>query len=571
MLCLLAAMRGVWQQSALAAPTLEVRDRFEIRMDPIRRDHDKIVVSGEVVRASTGLGAAHRRVRVQVASHQVIALTDESGFFQRKLIAAGEGEHHLSVDVDATSFLDAAHFEIANFRIDKRSVSIALSGPTEIEDNEGSLVLGVRLSSSDGPISVPLVVDYFLVEADGSTKQLGELHTHEDRPTTLAIPVSLLGNATHKELRLVFAGNDDLDKAIATHKFVLRATSELTLNMATSQIGYEDSMALHGSLRSRSGAPIAKAIVAVERAGVAIAHSKTDALGAFSIRIRGKQLGAGPALLQATYTPTESWRERARSKPFRIEVATPKPPSLRLLVVVFFATCLALLSFGLLRWRPWKRWRESMRSKKTSQLFASVDNRDSPLQTGLSTSTTRLRSTLSKPQHVDIRGTVRDALKHSGIASAHIEIDEATFIEADMQGEFATKNLSAGRYPIRVQANGFMSETFTVNIPHRGELHRASVSLLPVREKIFELYKEALIPHLPEARLWGILTPRQILDSVRSTRQEASLAALTNFVEECFFSQRIQNEEIVLRARSLIAAFESSIAQEKRHTQSPRA
>ena len=93
---------------------------------------------------------------------------------------------------------------------------------------------------------------------------------------------------------------------------------------------------------------------------------------------------------------------------------------------------------------------------------------------------------------------------------------------------------------------------FAVSIPHRGELRGVRVDLVPVRERVFQLYRRAAEPVLPEARLWGIWSPRQIVDHVRSKRPSPALAELTDFVEEVYFSSRLAAETVLpqgLRAR----------------------
>jgi hypothetical protein len=66
-----------------------------------------------------------------------------------------------------------------------------------------------------------------------------------------------------------------------------------------------------------------------------------------------------------------------------------------------------------------------------------------------------------------------------------------------------------------------------------------------VRERVFQLYRRAAEPVLPEPRLWGIWSPRQIVDHVRSKRPSPELAKLTDFVEEVYFSSRLADEAMV--------------------------
>jgi hypothetical protein len=65
---------------------------------------------------------------------------------------------------------------------------------------------------------------------------------------------------------------------------------------------------------------------------------------------------------------------------------------------------------------------------------------------------------------------------------------------------------------------------------------------------VFQLYRRAAEPILPEARLWGIWSPRQIVDHVRGNKPTPALAELTDFVEEVYFSPRIAAESVLPQA-----------------------
>jgi len=76
-------------------------------------------------------------------------------------------------------------------------------------------------------------------------------------------------------------------------------------------------------------------------------------------------------------------------------------------------------------------------------------------------------------------------------------------------------------------------------------LRGVRVDLVPVRERVFQLYRRAAEPILPEPRLWGVWSPRQIVDHVRSKRPSPALAELTDFVEEIYFSPRVADETVL--------------------------
>jgi hypothetical protein len=105
-----------------------------------------------------------------------------------------------------------------------------------------------------------------------------------------------------------------------------------------------------------------------------------------------------------------------------------------------------------------------------------------------------------------------------------------------------------------VSREGYVTESFAVTIPHRGELRDARVDLLPVRERIFQLYREVAEPLLPRPDLWGVWTPRQIFDHVRKNHPARALSGLTDYVEEKYFSARLPAESELPEAEARVAA-----------------
>nr|MBA3503452.1 hypothetical protein [Deltaproteobacteria bacterium] len=118
-------------------------------------------------------------------------------------------------------------------------------------------------------------------------------------------------------------------------------------------------------------------------------------------------------------------------------------------------------------------------------------------------------------------------------------------LRTEADGSFQVERLAVGEWRAEVSAPGHVTEKFAVTIPHRGELRGVRVDLVPVRERVFQLYRRAAEPVLPEAKLWGIWSPRQIVDHVRTKKQSPALADLTDFVEEVYFSPRIAAETIL--------------------------
>jgi hypothetical protein len=59
---------------------------------------------------------------------------------------------------------------------------------------------------------------------------------------------------------------------------------------------------------------------------------------------------------------------------------------------------------------------------------------------------------------------------------------------------------------------------------------------------MFAAYRRVAEPLLPAPAVWGLLTPRQIVDAVRARRPAPALAALTDYIEEKYFSARVPDE-----------------------------
>ena len=168
-----------------------------------------------------------------------------------------------------------------------------------------------------------------------------------------------------------------------------------------------------------------------------------------------------------------------------------------------------------------------------------------------------LVSTLRRASDHGFAGLVRDAVRLRPLAGAEVRLtrdgaEMVTVSEAD--GRFALEQLAPGEWRARVSAPGHVSERFVVSVPHRGELRGVHVDLVPVREKVWGLYRRVAQPKLPSAELWGIWSPRQILDHLRAGPPAPAFSELTAFVEETFFSARVPDEAVLPGAEQRVQA-----------------
>jgi hypothetical protein len=176
---------------------------------------------------------------------------------------------------------------------------------------------------------------------------------------------------------------------------------------------------------------------------------------------------------------------------------------------------------------------------------------------GLEPARASLVSTLRRASDHGFAGLVRDAVRQRPVATAEVRLsregqDMSTITDAD--GRFALEQLTPGEWRARVSAVGHVSERFVVSIPHRGELRGVNVDLVPVREKVWSLYRRAAQPRLPSPELWGIWSPRQIVDHLRAGPPTPAFVELTGFVEETFFSARVPDEAVLPGAEQRVQA-----------------
>lgn len=159
-------------------------------------------------------------------------------------------------------------------------------------------------------------------------------------------------------------------------------------------------------------------------------------------------------------------------------------------------------------------------------------------------------------------------------------------------GGFVIEDLERGRYLLHIEAYGFMPAELEVRLPHDGSLSNARLDLSAVPLKIRWLY-QSVVERLEGEDLWGRLSPRQIEEALvdvaaRSERGEAGTtrrafveqlelrleetseeltverlaAAMTDLVEETYFSGRNFDREVWRFARDLARRLERQAEEE---------
>lgn len=552
--CLLAAFLTLRAEAVQAAPQVQIRDRVDIEMGPVTRVGGLALFRGRVIERAAGTGAADATVRLEVNNESQFVKTDGSGNFRARFYLP-EGEHLLAVDFAGDQTLDAAYFELVDFDISKVAVSLSLTMPSSVADDAKEVQGEVTATTGSG--SAALRVQVLFAPADSTPKVIDSIELDDQGRGTLLLRQQDLGGPGRKRIEIRFPGNEELDSATASHNLLVSQTSNLTLRTNQASYDYGDTVVAAGRLLDGRGDAIEGGIVSLQYSSQSIGEAKTDSRGDYVVRIDTDEIGSGSVALQSRYAPLSAEGVNSLSKPIRIKIGERKPIPIAYTITAFAVASFALLSFVTLRTRPWQRWQrpaESDDQEGNAELGVDAP----PLVTGFAPGRKKLRSTIGRVRHTDFNGRVRNVITSKGIEDATIVVasHREQELRSDEQGRFAISGLSTGEFKITVGAHGFVSEHFSIQIPHRGEYHDSVVDLLPVREKIFSLYKYAVRSLLPNAKLWGIWTPRQILNHVRKGHPSVRLSELTDFVEESFFSQRIPTEDKIDLTRAMIRGLE---------------
>jgi hypothetical protein len=553
----LLALPALPPAPAAAAPEVTVRARTSIALEPVRRIPGGVVVSGRVEERATGEPVAYAVVVVRLDDQLVELAADERGQFETRFPIA-EGAVDLSVGFGGDRYHSEAREELAGIDVSKRPLTLTVRTDDEVSSGGGAIPVAVIARSDREPASIRAEIFAGDVGAD-ELPRVAVVVTDASGRGSATLDRADLGGPGRKRVEVRFPGNETLDPAATSTTFLVTSTTSLSFALEKDLVRFEGRLQGKGRLTDQAGDGVANATIALWAGDKELRDAVTDERGDFGFAVPAAELGTGRLLVQTVFTSDRPWLESSRSEPVSATVAEAQPVPVGYTLAAFGATCMALVAFVGLRTRPWVRWLARYRSEALREKGATgQDGAAAPVQTGLSLARPSLVSTLRRPSDRGFSGVVRDAVTELPIRGARVRVlhpdlgERATDTGDD--GRFDFEELAPGTWETTVRAGGFVSERFEISVPHRGELRNARVDLLPVRERIFSLYKEAAAPLLPEPGLWGIWTPRQIMDHVRERRPTQALSALTDFVEETYFSPRQPEESVLGEAEEHVQA-----------------
>ena len=522
---------------ASAAPQVEIKAHTQLALTRVRlREPGVLEVTGRLTDKLTGEGIEGQRVRVAIGDHGEWTNTREDGSFQVEL-PGDDGPQQVALQFAGSALLDPAAPLDVTTDPTKSQLSLAI---TKVEDDPAGVKLRVTARSDDGPVEIPVQV------------MLAPLGSDAFRPLAAQVTAGTPFLVTRKDaggpgsyrVLASFAGDDSRQPASAEGTIDLAAGTTTTLAVKPTTVAYEDKLAASGKLVDDDGQPVARAAVALLAGDRRLAQGATGKDGTFAFKVEAQILGQGQFTLQAQADPTQTSLKSSHSPPVVVTIRAPQPVPVSYTVAAFLATALAAGGFFAARNRPWLRLRRPVPPAEVPSEGGEAD----AARGGLVVSKPGIVSTLRRAADDGFAGVVRDTVRGRPIGQAVVRLvcgGVGREVRSSGDGAFVIERLGPGEWRAEVAAPGHVTEHFAVTIPHRGELRGVRIDLVPVRERVFQLYRRAAEPLLPEARLWGVWSPRQVVDHVRAKRPTPALAELTDFVEELYFSPRIASEGVL--------------------------
>jgi hypothetical protein len=524
---------------AEAGPVVEIRAQTQLSFGGAhKRDGGMVEVTGFLRDKLTGDGIAGEWVTVSINGQPRTAETETDGSF-RVLVPADDGEQEVTLAYNGAQRLEKASALTikANPALSQIVLTIAKTG----EDPAGARLI-ITATDDEGQVNVPVQLARAAVD-DDNFKPLRTVDTGKD----FVLTRKEVGGAGQHRLRATFTGDDMRQAASATVTLPLDSNTTTTMKLSSTKLAFEDDLVVTGKVVDDDNQPVARAAVTLVSGDRRLAQAVTSEQGAYRFEVEAEIIGHGQYGIQVQADPGKAFIKSSRSNPEIVRIAVPQPVPVSYTIAAFLLTAIAAGGFFAARTKPWRKLRRPAPPAEVPSEEGEIEQQ----QGGLVVAKPGVVATLRRPHDDGFAGVVRDTVRGRPVADAVVIVvlgDAERSMRTQADGSFTIDKLAVGEWRAEVAAPGYVTERFAVTIPHRGELRGVRVDLVPVRERVFQLYRRAAEPILPESRLWGIWSPRQIVDHVRSKRPSPALADLTDFVEEIYFSPRLAGETVLPQA-----------------------
>lgn len=530
---------------AHSAPTIDIRAQTQLQLESVKlRDEGVAEVAGLLADRLTGDGLGGQTVSITVNGDTITTSTQPDGRF-RANVGVPVGPTKVELSFRGSPLLDPSKLETVTDPSREQVTLTILVDPDEVI--EQTRVVGVKLTvTALGKAKLPVQIEVGNA-TDTTLKKLRVVET--GTPFTLTRKDA--GGPGSKRVRATFAGDATRQTATAEVTLELKGETQTSMTVSTTKLAYEDDLVVTGKVTDDDGAAMPRVAVTLVSGDRRLAQGATDGKGAYRFEVEGEIIGQGQFAVQVQSDIGISYLKPSRSEPAIIRVAAPQPVPVSYTIAAFIATGLAAGGFFLARSKPWLKLR---RAKQAAEIPANEGTTEI-MDGGLVTNKPSVISTLRRPHDDGFSGVVRDTVRSRHVPEAIVTLtlgDVERSVRTAEDGSFTIERLAPGEWRAEVAAPGHVTERFGVSIPHRGELRGVRVDLVPVRERVFQLYRHAAEPVLPEPRLWGVWSPRQIVDHVKSKKRSPAMSDLTDFVEEVYFSPRLAAETLLPGAKERV-------------------
>lgn len=526
---------------AHAAPSIEIKAQTQLALERVRLLADgRIEVRGALLDRLTGNGIGGQIVLVRIGAGDDAAAarssrTDEDdGKFTAIVYGAPSGPQPIELRFGGDDLIDRAEPFTTTTDPARAQVVLALRA----EDAPGGANLIVTATVDDEPAELPVELSFG--PPGGELAPLARTRTD----TPFLFTRAAARGPGPQRIRAAYAGDPARQAATAEVTLELGASTTTTMALSATSLAYEDELVVTGAVTDEDGRPVPRAAVTLTTGDRRLAQGATGADGAYRFEVEAEIFGQGQFDVKVRAEPSNAAIRPSDAPPAIIKIAAPQPVPVSYTIAAFLATALAAGGFFTARAKPWRRFRRPAPPSEAPAHGGDVE----PALGGLVVNRPGLVSTLRRPHDDGFSGAVRDTVRGRPVPGAIVRLtlqDAERAQPAGDDGSFTLERLAPGEWRAEVAAPGHVTERFVVSIPHRGELRGVRIDLVPVRERVFLLYRRAAEPILPEPRLWGIWSPRQIVDHVRAQRPSPALASLTDFVEETYFSARLADEALL--------------------------
>lgn len=534
------------------APVIHIRSRARLEVGTVERAAGGVQVAGALWDDAAAQGVPGRAVRVALRSAAGTlageARTDERGGFQLLLPAppSALGQYQLEATFAGDSDYAAPSPIARPVDVARRAVALAIAAPERA--GVGAAAIPVTVEVRDRGLPADLPIEVALPGAAARTVASGA----EGRVELVVQLPEQAQPGARLLLSARFAGDEQRDAAQAEQALLVTTPTRIRAALARATVRRGEPLEVSGELAWARGALASEPVEIVAADGSALGAALTDGAGRFRAELstRGRELG--PLVLVARYRPSASFRDPADAPPLAATLLAPAPIPLGALAAPFAATALALAAAWSARKKPWRRF--------ARRAVAPADAPPEPARraptVGLVTARPSLRQALRRPDDFGVDGVAWDA--HAGRAvAAQLRVvgpGSAHTVQCDRRGRFAVEGLPAGRHEFNLFAPGYLPLRFSRELPHRGELRGVRVQLQPVRVEVLAVYRQIAVGWLPEAKLIDTWTPRELCEHARRLGPPPpALGALTDLVEECYYSPRLSDESTLAEAVRLAA------------------